>query len=674
MGKFAVLGWLWCAAWAGAWGQQQPLMVEHGVYVVHLLLHAVGKEEYSVYELNKGQLPGGQLEMKTTSSLSDRGTKRGSVTTLDYSAKGFEPEKLTMEAVPAAADGGSTTEIVGGVATIHEAGLGEAREVRSVKVPAAAFVGFQAMPASLQMMMMRYWHAHGEPAHLTLLRASEQALPLEIHLVGHEAFQVHGRMVRLARYTVANLMFGREILWMNDSNRLAAVMTFAGGLPQETVLDQYEEHFGDLVHSGVRQEMLDLADLDQEVPPEAGGVFAITGARLIDGRGGEPVENATVLVREGRIAAVGAGVEAPRGVKVIDAHGRTLLPGLWEMHVHYSGVEFGPALLAAGVTTARDCGGELEFLTTVRDAIAKQHVLGPRLLLAGLIDSGGPLAFGAVDVETAAQAVAAVDNYADHGFLQVKVYTQIQPAILRVIAEEAHRRGLTVTGHVPAAVTTAEGIADGMDMINHLQYVTRAMTTAGSDGKVDVNSDAAKFTLALLTENHIVVDPTVGWGEMAGHARNIDAGSFEPGVNAAPYVLAAKYRGMGVPGADAAKFQARMKTNQDVLHALIAAGVTIVPGTDTGLVGYGLDRELELYVQAGMTPMQAIMSATSVSAKAMKEDGNSGTVEVGKRADLLLVDGDPLADIRALRRVWKVVANGWMYDSRKLGRSVGFGR
>ena len=310
----------------------------------------------------------------------------------------------------------------------------------------------------------------------------------------------------------------------------------------------------------------------------------------------------------------------------------------------------------------------------MRDAIAKQHVLGPRLLLAGLIDSRGPLGFGAVDVETPAQAVAAVDNYADHGFQQIKVYTQIQPEILRVIAEEAHRRGLTVTGHVPAAVTTAEGIADGMDMINHLQYVTRAMMTDGSDGKVDVRSDAAKFTLALLTEKHIVVDPTVGWGEMAGHAKNVDAASFEPGLNAAPFVLAAKYRGMGVPGADEAKFQARMKTNEEVLHALIVAGVTIVPGSDTGLVGYGLDRELELYVQAGMTPMEAIQAATIVSARAMKQDANSGTVEAGKRADLLLVEGDPLKDIRELRRVWKVVEDGWMYDAKKLGRSVGFVR
>jgi imidazolonepropionase-like amidohydrolase len=639
---------------------QQQLMVEHGTYTIHSLLHAIGKEEYRVIEM-----PGGQLEMHATSELSDRGSKRALTMTYAWGHL-FEPQKLEQDSIPANPDGGSSAEITAGHAIVREAAAG-----RTMVKPPVAFVGFASMPASLQMMMMRYWRAHGQPAHLPILRASVQALPLEIRFVGSEAFQVHHRMVRLSRYTVANLVFGREILWMNDSNRLAAVMTFAGGLPQETVLDEYQEHFAQLVHSGVRQEMLDLADLDKEVPPEATGTFAIVGARLIDGTGAPAIENATVLVSNGRIAAVGARVEVPRGVRVIHAEGKSLLPGLWEMHVHYSGVEFGPALLAAGVTTTRDCGGEFEFLTTLRDAIAKEHVLGPRMLLAGLIDSGGPLAFGNVDVETPVEAVQAVDNYADHGFQQIKVYTQIQPAILRVISDEAHKRGLTVTGHVPAAVTTAEGIADGMDMINHLQYVTRAMML---DGKVDVNSDAAKFTIALLTQKNIVVDPTEGWGEMAGHAKSIDPATFEPGINAAPFVLSAKYRNMGIPAADEAKFRARMETNKSVLHALIAAGVTIIPGSDTGLVGYGLDRELELYVDAGMTPMQAIQSATIVSARVMRLDKDSGSIEPGKRADLVLVDGNPLTNISDIRKTVSVVTDGRMYDCKRLGNSVGFTR
>ncbi len=117
-----------------------------------------------------------------------------------------------------------------------------------------------------------------------------------------------------------------------------------------------------------------------------------------------------------------------------------------------------------------------------------------------------------------------------------------------------------------------------------------------------------------------------------------------------------------------------METNRKVVHALFEAGVPIVPGSDTGLIGYGLDRELELYVQAGMTPMQAIQSATIVSARAMKLDKDSGSIEVGKRADLVLIKGNPDKNISDIRQVTSVVTNGRMYDSRKLAQSVGFTR
>jgi imidazolonepropionase-like amidohydrolase len=431
-----------------------------------------------------------------------------------------------------------------------------------------------------------------------------------------------------------------------------------------------------LEHSGVQQEMLDLADLGREVPAMAKGTFAIVGARLIDGTGAAPVEGSVVVVRDGRIVAAGkAGtVKVPVGARVIHAEGKSLLPGLWEMHAHYSGVEFGPALLAAGVTTARDCGGEFEFLTTVRRKIDKDHALGPRLLLAGLIDSGGPLAFGYVDVKDAAEAVEAVDNYADAKFEQIKVYTQLQPDVLKAISGEAHKRGMTVTGHVPAAINAFDGVADGMDQINHLQFVTRAMTADGSPAPVDLESERAQRMIALLKEKQVVVDPTVGWGEMAGHPNDVDVASFEPGIKAAPYTLSSKFRALGVPAADEAKFRERMKTNLEVVGALYRAGVTIVPGSDTGLVGYGLDRELELYVQAGMTPMAAIQSATIVSARVMKLDGESGSIEGGKRADMVLVNGNPLENISDIRRVVSVVTDGRMYDSKTLGRSVGFNR
>ena len=640
---------------------QQPPVVEHGTYAIHLLLHVIGTEEYNVTDTGAGA-----LTLKTTTATSDRGMKRTASSTLTM-APGYIPTGFHQTSSAGGTDTISDTALTGNQVTIAEpAGT------RTIPRPATAFPGAGGMPAAAEMMMMRYWLAHGRPARLNLLRGSAEAQPVEIRMVGHEAFTTHGHLVRLTRYTVANLVYGREILWMNDAGRLVAVMTFAGGLPQEIVLEEYEETMGELFHSGVIQEMLDLAQLTREVKPQAQGTYAIVGARLIDGRGGAPLENATVLVRDGRIAAAGAGITVPHGMRVVHAEGQSLLPGLWEMHSHFSGVEFGPALLAAGITTARDCGGEREFLLSVRRAM-DHGALGPRLLLAGLIDSAGPLAFGSVIVDTPEQGVAAVDSYADAGFEQIKVYTQIQPEVLKAIAAEAHRRGMTVTGHVPAAVDTFEGIADGMDMINHLQYVTREAT---DNGKSPLNLQSTRFQqlLTMLKEKQIVVDPTVGWGEMASHPKTTDAATFEPGVRQAPWTLESRFETMGSAGPAAAHFDEREKANLAVVGALYKAGVPIVAGSDTGLIGYGIDRELELYVEAGMTPLEAIATATSIPARVMKRAADLGTIEAGKRADLVLVQGDPSTQISDLRHVVSVVKDGRMYRSAEVAATVGFKR
>jgi hypothetical protein len=193
----------------------------------------------------------------------------------------------------------------------------------------------------------------------------------------------------------------------------------------------------------------------------------------------------------------------------------------------------------------------------------------------------------------------------------------------------------------------------------------------GNEGEIDLQSDDARRAIKFLLDHHTVVDPTLSWGEMAGHSREVDVSSFEPGILAAPANQDAKFRGMG---SDSSADQVKARTAQSlaVIGALHRAGVPIVPGSDTGLVGYGLHREIELYVEAGMTPMAAIQSATIVAARAMRLDRDTGTIEAGKRADLILVDGDPLQDIKRLRRVTRVVTDGRVYDARALWRSVGF--
>jgi imidazolonepropionase-like amidohydrolase len=598
---------------------------ETGNLTIHMILHVVGEERYEVAAADGG------LKLSTTFEYTDRGNKRTTSAELRMKSD-FTPLSLEVQGKP--------------------------------KVTAAEgeFPILGPSPFAVQMMMMRYWKAHGRPARL----------PVEIKLAGHQAITVNAKKVGLDRYTIGNLMFGREILWMNENGDLAAAMTFAGGLPMEAVRTEYESALPQLYRSGVAQEMADLDAIGRSVPAERKGTFAIVGARLVDATGATPVENSVVIVRDGRIAAAGAGVAVPKGMAVVDGKGRTLLPGLWEMHIHASGVEFGPALLAAGITTARDCGGEFDYLVAARDAVNRGAV-GPRLLLAGLVDAGGLKAFGHVTAETPEEGRAVVNRYHAAGFEQIKLYTFLKPEVIKAIADEAHRLGMTVTGHVPQALNAFEGVEAGMDQINHLNYVTAVMRPAagGRGAPIDIESEAARKAIQFFKDHKTVIDPTAGWGEMAGHSKDVDVASFEPGIVKAPTVLDLKFRGMGGT-TTAEQMHTRMAQTLAVIGALHKAGVIIVPGSDTGLVGYGLHRELELYVQAGMTPMEAIQSATIVSARAMKLDRDSGTVEVGKRADLILVEGDPLTNIADLRKVSKLVANGRVFDAAKLWESVGF--
>jgi imidazolonepropionase-like amidohydrolase len=634
------------------------LPAQTGSYKIHMILHAIGEERYEIAPAEGG------LALSSTFEYSDRGMPRSTTATMrmtsDYTPLSLEVKGRTGT--------GNSVRIQDGSATVEES------EKRTFAVPERYAAIFGSSPFAVQGMMMRYWSAHGKPGRLPVLRANPAADPIRIERVGRDSLTIDGKTITLERYTIANLMFGREILWTNAEGDLAAAMTFAGGLPMEAVKSEYESALPQLYRSGVAQEMANLDAIGRQVAPERSGEFAIVGATLIDATGAAPVPDSVVIVRNGRIAAAGAraAVTLPRDIAVVDGKGKSLLPGLWEMHIHSSGVEFGPALLAAGITTARDCGGEMDYLVAQRDAILKRNAIGPRLLLAGLVDAGGLKAFGHVTAETPDEGRAVVKRYHDAGFEQIKLYTFLNPEVVKAISAEAHRLGMTVTGHVPQALNAFEGVEAGMDQINHLNYVSNMMRAPGGGrGPIDVNSEAASKAIQFFKDHHTVVDPTAGWGEMAGHSKEVDVATFEPGITKAPFVLDAKFRGMGGQ-TTADQMKTRTAQTLAAIGALHKAGVAIVPGSDTGLVGYGLHREIELYVQAGMTPMEAIQSATIVSARAMKLDRDSGTIEAGKRADLILVDGNPLANISDIRKVSRVVTNGRLYRTDQLWTSVGF--
>jgi imidazolonepropionase-like amidohydrolase len=566
-----------------------------GSFRIYLLLHEIGEERYDILD------SGGELTLKTKLEYSDRGTLRTTTATLRTTSN-YSPLSLQVAgALPA------TANIQGEMAVIQEAGGNRTR-----RTPRNYFTIFGTSPFSLQMMMIRYWAARGRPAELPMLRYSEEAASIEIRHTGFDRVVVKGQAVELERLTVGNLGFGREVVWIDKKGNLAAAMTFAGGgLPMEAVRSEFDSVLPQLYRSGVAQQMANLKEISRQVQPEKSGAFAIVGGTLVDGTDAPPIDNSVVVVRNGRIAAVGARskVTVPKGMLVVNAEGQTLLPGLWEMHTHFSGMEFGPALLAAGITTARDCGGEFDYLVAQRNAAETNKVVSPRLLLAGLIDAGGLKAFGHVTAETEAEARAAVIRYHNAGFQQIKLYTFLSPQVVKAISDEAHRRGMTVTGHVPQSMTPFEAVEAGLDQINHLTPVTQMLTSAA--GIVDLKSSEALRAIQFLQNHKTVIDPTTGWGEMLRHSKDVAVVSFEPGIRQAPWVLRTRFHNMGTD-TTVTQTQERLVRSLFIISALHKAGIPIVPGSDGGLIGHGLHRELELYVRAGLTPLQAIQSGAAL--------------------------------------------------------------
>ncbi|MGH9704946.1 MAG: amidohydrolase family protein, partial [Candidatus Acidiferrales bacterium] len=377
-------------------------------------------------------------------------------------------------------------------------------------------------------------------------------------------------------------------------------------------------------------------------------------------------------------------VKIPQNATVIDAHGKTLLPGLWDMHAHYEQVEWGPIYLAAGVTTARDLGNEFDYITQVRNALRDGHGIGPQLLLAGIVDGDGPMSIGITRVNTPAQARDWVDRYHDAGFQQIKIYSSMKLENIAAVATDAHRLGMTVTGHIPIGLNLFQGVEAGMDQVNHVQYigdVVRKQLPENSSrlqrvealADVNLNSPEALRTIEFLKKHRTVVDPTLALMEMlftVGPDR--PAASFEPGVNKAPAELREQLVNVGPPGAILPLYRKVFAKYVEIVGALHRAGIPIIAGTDQTVPGHSLHREIELYVQAGLTPLEAIQAATIVPARVMKVDKEVGTIEPGKRADLILTRANPLEDIRNIRTVESVIANGRLYDCAQLWRSVGF--
>jgi imidazolonepropionase-like amidohydrolase len=502
------------------------------------------------------------------------------------------------------------------------------------------------------------------------------------------AIEAKGKKQMFTLYETAGLAYTPNYLWLDDQQQFFA---FVSGW--FSVVRQGFESSVQILRESQRQvEEARAAELARKLASKPKGDLVIRNVVLFDSETGKVLQNQRVTVRGQKIASVATDQDQPLAAtaQIIDGKGKMLLPGLWDMHAHL--VPDSAFLnIASGVTTVRDLGNSIEELTKLRQQIDAGTQIGPRVVPAGFIDGPGPFE-GPVKVlaATPEEARQRVDHYADLGYVQIKIYSSVKPELVPVIVAEAHKRGLRVSGHVPANMIAEQFVRDGADEIQHMNFIflnfmpdvkeTRTPARFIEPGKrgadLDLNSQRVNDFIALLRERHTVVDPTLGvwestYGSRPGQVPRLDAPIFDR----LPVQVqrGIKSGGDALPAADPETdktYRASYANMVRMVKKLYDSGVQIVAGTDAGS-GYAFHRELEIYNEAGIPALEVLRIATLEAAKVMHKDQDFGSIAAGKYADMILVNGDPTKQISDIRHIDIVIKNGEIYRPSEMYPAFG---
>ena len=432
----------------------------------------------------------------------------------------------------------------------------------------------------------------------------------------------------------------------------------------------------------------------------ASTALAITHVTVIDATGTPPQADMTVIVHDQRIAELGKSseVRAPVGAVIVNGRGKYLIPGLWDMHVH---TVFGdwlprdervvlPLFVANGVTGVRDMGGDLDVLKEWRAQIAAGRLLGPRMFIAGpMLDGPTPRFPSSAPVANAADGRRVVDDLKARGVDFIKIQSLIPRDGYFAAVDEAKKSGLTFVGHVPDAVRASEASDAGQKSIEHFTGIFEGCSTIEDQlikGPKSVGRNVstydparAKALIALMARNRTWQVPTLVWERGQWLIDDIDLShdpltKYAPAAwkdNTWPMFVRAILQDMDTDPLPVRKKFVQMEL--DMTLAMFRAGVPFMAGTDTAagvhvFPGFSLHDELALFVRAGLTPMQALQTATRNPAEFMDRLADLGTVERGKLADLVLLDANPLDDIANTRKIRAVVLAGRYLDRVALDR------
>jgi imidazolonepropionase-like amidohydrolase len=439
-----------------------------------------------------------------------------------------------------------------------------------------------------------------------------------------------------------------------------------------------------------------------DIAPAA--AIAIAHVNVVDVTGGPTRTDMTVLVRGNRIVSVAAAdsVATPVDAAVVDGRGKYLIPGLWDMHVHAAWPDMADPLaelfVANGVTGVREMWGDPGVIRDWRTRVAERDGRHPRIVAAGnLVDGPEPVWPTSIRVRNADEARKEVQSLARAGADFIKVYSHLPRDAYFAIADETKKQGIPFAGHVTIAITAAEASAAGQRSIEHLTGValgcsalerriideaaniiaSRGWAAAsaferGAGALVDSTYDEARCQ-ALAQEflrNDTWQVPTLTVRYNITHLDD-PALASDPRIRYVPAFVRQRWmdraESLDRGAAGQASQQAQYRREVAIVGLLFRAGVPILAGTDElnpyCLPGFSLHDELARLVDAGLTPLAALQAATLNPARFLHATDSLGTVETGKVADLVLLDGDPLADIRNVSRIAAVVVNGRLLDS-----------
>lgn len=500
-----------------------------------------------------------------------------------------------------------------------------------------------------------------------------------------------GQERRVALYSISGLGLQPEYVWLDAD---AGMRLFARINPGNghLIASGYESLSPELERRQRAAEAAHLRGLATRHTQRLAEPVLIRDVRVFDTASATLGAPADVYVNRGRIAAIyPAGSPAQEAATVIEGAGRALLPGLFDMHTHEDA--WNAALqIAGGVTTSRDMANDNALLAELIRDIDRGELIGPRIVPMGFIEGESPFSSrGGFVVDSADEARTAIDWYAQRGYRQIKIYNSFDPEWVAPVAAYAHSRGLRVGGHVPAFSRAERVVREGYDELQHInQLMLNFVSDPDTDSRalarftlvgervhaLDLDSPPVRDFIALLAGRGTVVDATVATFEGMFNQRQ---GEMNPSLAAVadhvPFATQRDWRGnsMDVTEANLAIYRASYAKMIRFLGMLHAAGVPLVAGTD-GYAGFTLHRELELYVQAGITPGEAIRIATRNGARYTGLEHETGSVTVGRRADLILIDGDPTRNISDIRRVSYVLKDGTGFAPAEIYESFGVRR